>query len=115
MLGYTERTSVTLFHDLGRLWQLFANRDAVRIAAHRLVRRADALGCIRLHVEHVDVRRPAPLEKEDHRLRPGLDLLRLLFRRLQQLRKRESEQPRAAELQRESAAERSRVETGTSV
>ena len=62
-----------LVHDLRRLRQLLADLDAVGARRDRLVRPANALGRVRLHVEHVDVARPAPLKEEDDRLRARLD------------------------------------------
>ncbi len=81
-----------------------------RLAGDRLVRPADALRRVRLHVEHVDVRRPAPLEEKDDRLRPRLDALRLLSARSRP-RHVQPEQTEAADFQRVAAGDRG-VEAG---
>ena len=41
--------------------------DAIRAAGNRLVRPANIFHGVGLHVEHVDVTRPAELEKKHHR------------------------------------------------
>ena len=44
---------------------MLVNLDAVGVRGDGFVRSADSLGCVGLHVEHVDVARPAILEKEN--------------------------------------------------
>ena len=59
-----------LVHPLGRLGQLLADLDVRAARRDRRQRPANAVGGVGLHVEHVDVARPAPLEQEDHPLGP---------------------------------------------
>ena len=65
MVCVIERMSVTLSMTCAGPRQLLADLDAVGPAGDRLVRPANSFGRVRFHVEHVDVRRTAPLEKED--------------------------------------------------
>ena len=59
-----------LVHDLRHPRQALGDLDRRRNGRDRLVRPADLVGRVRLHVEHVDVARPAELVEEDHGLRP---------------------------------------------
>jgi hypothetical protein len=56
-------------HPLGRFGQLLADLDIRAARGNRLERAAIVVRRIRLHVEHIDVARPAPLEQKHHRLR----------------------------------------------
>ena len=101
-----------LVHDLGHARETLAHLDAVGAGGDRLVRPANLFRRVRLHVEHVDVARPAPLEKEDD----GLGLcLRPFLERLgaEQLRKSKPEQTQSADFDHLPARERRRVEAGT--
>ena len=60
--GADERHFV---HHLGQPRQMLANSDAVGFAGGRFVRAANPLRRIGLHVEHVDVTRPAELIEEN--------------------------------------------------
>ncbi len=101
-----------LVHDLGDLGQLLADLDAAALGGDRLVRPADALGRVRLHVEHVDVARPAALEEEDDGFRA--DRRRgggFVFLGRQQARERKAEQAESADLQGAAARELDAIET----
>jgi hypothetical protein len=87
-----------LVHDPGHARQAFTHLDAIRARRDRLVRSANLLRRVRLHVEHVEVTRPAPLEEEDDG--PGL-CLGTFLKRLgpEQLRERQAQQSQPADLE----------------
>ena len=65
-----------LVHDLRGAREEGVDLDAIGAGGHRLVQAADALGRVGLHVESLEVARPAPLEEEDDGLRAGGWVLR---------------------------------------
>ena len=109
-----------LVHHLGQPRQMFADGNPIGLGRNRLVRPANGLGRIRLHIEHVDMTRPAKLVEENHRLRPGLgrvsgcDFEVLGIFSPEQLRYGQSQQAEPADLQGVSPGQPSRVKPGAS-
>ena len=60
-----------LVHPLGRFGQLLADLNLRAARRDRLERRAILIRRIGLHVEHIDMARPAPLKQEDDPLGPN--------------------------------------------
>ena len=109
-----------LVHHLRQPRQMLADGDAVRLGRSRLVQAADAFGRFGLHVEHVDMARPAELVEENHRLRHRLrEIPRSAFRiprflGLEQFRKAQSQQTQPAYLQRVASGKARLVESRAS-
>jgi hypothetical protein len=69
-----------LVHLLGRLWQVLADLDLGAARRDRRERTLVAFRRVRLHVEHIDMAGPAPLEQKNHSLGPdSRPTRRLLF------------------------------------
>jgi len=82
-------------HPLGRLGKLLADLDIRAACGDRLQRRAILVRGARLHVEHVNMARAAPLEQEDHAFGPRAERRCLAPPRLgrpQQARQRQSQE-----------------------
>jgi len=91
--GVRHRSNQRHFvHPLRHFRQQFTHLDSVRATGNGLIGTPDSVRRVRLHIEHVDVTWPAPLEKENHRFRSG-SRNRQRCRGTQQFRAAETEQP----------------------
>ena len=81
-----------------RILQTLADLNARRLGGDRLIRPAESLRSVRLHIEHIDMARPAELIQEDHALGPRRRPVLLPFRP-QQPRQRQPQHAQPADLQ----------------
>ncbi len=99
-----------LVHPLGHFRQQLANLHARHVGRDGLVRTADRVGRVRLHIESIDLAGPAPLEQKDHGLSTRLDPWRgVVPGGVQQFGKGQPQQPRAADTQNLPAIGKRRV------